>query len=157
MDMFDEAEAIRSTMRLCGLTQTELATQLGVSQSYVANKLRLLSLSEEAREKIRRLRISERHARALLRLSDDGARLSMIDEIAKRGMTVRECEAKIDELSLGDLPHSFSRADGIRKTEIFKETIIRGAAILAAEGVEARVRTSYADGNMYITVVVKGA
>ena len=68
MDMFDEARAIRSTMELCHLTQGELARQLGVSQSYVANKLRLLKFSQKMTEKIRSSGISERHARALLRL-----------------------------------------------------------------------------------------
>ena len=66
MDMFDEARAIKSTMQLCHLTQSELARQLGVSQSYVANKLRLLKLPEKVRRQILDCGLCERHARLLL-------------------------------------------------------------------------------------------
>ena len=47
MDMFEEARAIKSTMELCGLTQAELAQKLGRGQSYISNKLRLLTVSPE--------------------------------------------------------------------------------------------------------------
>ena len=157
MDMFDEAEAIRSTMKLCGLTQAKLADQLGVSQSYVANKLRLLALSDTARERIRALGLSERHARSLLRIEKEDERIRLIDEIGERGLTVRECEARVDELSLPNLPRGFSRADALRKIELFRASISDGAATLTASGVDATTRTSYHDGDMYITVVIKNA
>ena len=155
MDMFDEARAIRSTMELCHLTQSELARQLGVSQSYVANKLRLLGLSDAVIDKIRALGVSERHARAILRLGDEDQQLKMLDEVSDRGMTVRECEGKIDALTLAKIPESFSRYDGLERLENFRAAIGKGVELLTAAGINARVGTRYADGNMYITVVVK--
>ena len=52
MNMFDEARAMSGTLLLCKITQRELAERLGVSQSYVANKIRLLSLSPDMEKKI---------------------------------------------------------------------------------------------------------
>ena len=155
MDMFDEARAIKSTMELCHLTQSELAHQLGVSQSYVANKLRLLGLSDVVMGEIRKRRLSERHARAILRLTSEAEQLKLITEAAERGLTVRECEARIDELSFSKLPKSFSRREGLERIELFRATISRGVELLTSVGVDARARVSYADGNMYITVTIK--
>ena len=98
MDMFDEAKAIRSTMELCHLTQGELARQLGVSQSYVANKLRLLKFSEKMTEKIRSSGISERHARALLRLVEsDTDSCIKADENTKN--SIAEAKANADSIA----------------------------------------------------------
>lgn len=104
MDMFDEAHAIESTMRLCNLTQNELAARLGVSQSYVANKLRLLSFSRKMTEKIKAAGITERHARSLLRLGDEAEAERILDEVSARSLTVRECEALVDAALMRAIP-----------------------------------------------------
>ena len=59
MDMFDEARAMSGTLKLCNITQKELAKSMGVSQSYVANKLRLLSFSPYVEKLIKKHGISE--------------------------------------------------------------------------------------------------
>lgn len=157
MDMFDEAQAIESTMRLCRLTQGALAQQLGVSQSYIANKLRLLGLSDRVREKVRSGGVTERHARALLRLDDEDEQLRLLDDVISRKMTVRECEAQVDAIADFKPPTGFSRAEGLERIELLRSSIGRGVENLVSCGVDARVRTTYADGNMYITVVIKDA
>ena len=70
LSMFEEAASIQSLISLTGMTQEACAKKLSVSQSYVANKLRLLRLSEGEQEKIEENGLTERHARALLRLED---------------------------------------------------------------------------------------
>ena len=96
MDMFDEAQALCGMIQMLGLTQDEVAKRLGVSQSYIANKLRLLKLSPEVRERIRQGELSERHARALLRLSDERDILFLIDKIREDRLTVQSTEELVD-------------------------------------------------------------
>ena len=68
MNMFEEAKAIESMLAARGITQATLASILGVSQPYIANKLRLLHFPDNIREMIVSAGLSERHARTLLRL-----------------------------------------------------------------------------------------
>ena len=96
MEMFDEARAIEGTLKLCSITQKELAERMGVSQSYVANKLRLLSFAPHLEKLIVKHGISERHARALLRLESDEDKLEILEKVIARDLTVRECEALVD-------------------------------------------------------------
>jgi ParB family chromosome partitioning protein len=153
--MFEEAEAIRQTMHLCKLTQSELAKQLGVSQSYVANKLRLLTLSKEMTEKIVLSGISERHARSLLRLATDGERLLALDEITSRHLTVRECEALVDGMVMRSLPKRITRSDVLDAIADFKDVLRSASDVLRSLGIKIRSKTSYLGEDMYITVVIK--
>ncbi len=98
MDMFDEAQALAGMIHMLSLTQDEVAVRLGVSQSYIANKLRLLRLSPRVREKIREHSLSERHARAILRLPSEENALSMIERIARDSLTVQSTEQLVDAL-----------------------------------------------------------
>ena len=162
MDMFDEARAIRSTMELCHLTQSELARQLGVSQSYVANKLRLLSFSAEMTEKIKAARISERHARALLRLTDESEAERILAEVADRSLTVRECEALVDSSLMRSIPDRLGQSLGGRRatlehSESFRNARRGGCETLSSAGIDAHARDSYLGEDLYITVVIKDA
>ena len=157
MDMFDEAMAIRSTMQLCHLTQSELAKQLGVSQSYVANKLRLLKFSKEMTERIRKSGITERHARSLLRFEREEDALRALDAVCEGQMTVRECEAMVDAEVIRQMPESLGRADKLDTIADLTNILRRACEHLRSHGLEVRTRTSYLDGDMYITVIVKDA
>lgn len=98
MNMFDEARALWGTIKMCGVTQEEIAERLNVSQSYVANKLRLLKFSERMQEKITECGLCERLARALLRIKDESLQESAIAQMAERHMTVAEGEALVEAL-----------------------------------------------------------
>lgn len=102
MDMFEEANALLGMIRMLSLTQEEIAGKLGVSQSYVANKLRLLKFTPSVREKIIAKGLSERHARALLRLENEEAALSLIDQIARDSLTVQSTEELVDALLMSE-------------------------------------------------------
>ena len=110
MNMFDEARALRGTLEMCGITQGEMARRLGVSQSYIANKLRLLNHCENMQKKILDSGISERHARALLRLRDEGVREAALDRVCREKMNVAECEALVDLLYCSLYPGEFHRS-----------------------------------------------
>jgi len=95
LHFFEEAEGYASVIERFQLSQEELASRIGRSQSTVANKLRLLRLSQPARELLRRHELTERHARAMLRLPDDADRLKAIAQAAARGLNVRQTEALV--------------------------------------------------------------
>lgn len=98
LSMFEEAASIQSLISLTGMTQEACAKKLSVSQSYVANKLRLLRLSDGEQEKIEENGLTERHARALLRLEDEEERVEVLSIIIKREMNVSRTEEYIEDL-----------------------------------------------------------
>lgn len=92
----EEAEGYHQLLQHFGLTQEELAQRVGKSQSTIANKLRLLRLSPRARQILVQAQLTERHARALLRLPDDKAQEEVLQVVVERGLNVRETEALVD-------------------------------------------------------------
>ncbi len=98
LDYIEEAEGLARLMRLYGLSQEQAALRIGKSQSAVANKLRLLRHTAPVREALRENHLTERHARALLRLPGEQARLDAIAVIARRGMSVAQAEEYIESL-----------------------------------------------------------
>ena len=98
MNMFEEALALNGTIKMCALTQGQIAKRLGVSQSYIANKLRLLNFSPRMQERILEYGLCERQARALLRIRDERLAEGALCEMAKKNMTVSESEALVDAL-----------------------------------------------------------
>jgi ParB family chromosome partitioning protein len=94
----DRAELIRHCIKEFGYTQEEIARKTGISQSSVANKLRLLQFLPEERQKIRKLGFSERHARAILRLKTPESRAVAITKIAETSLNVSDTEAMIESL-----------------------------------------------------------
>lgn len=97
LDMFEEAAALSALGERFGLTQAEIGAKLSVSQSYVANKLRLLRLSDEARAILREGGLSERHARAVLRLPEED-RIAALSHMAKNAMNVAAAEGYVERL-----------------------------------------------------------
>lgn len=93
---FEEATAIADYLRQSGVTQEEAAALLGRSPSAVANKLRLLRLSPACREILVRNRLSERHARCLLRLEDEQERLAAARYMAQKELNVTQAEQYIE-------------------------------------------------------------
>ncbi|MGN1347139.1 MAG: ParB/RepB/Spo0J family partition protein [Eubacteriales bacterium] len=102
LNIFEEATAIGSLIGLSGMTQEQCARRLAVSQSYIANKLRLLRFSGEEREQILQNGLTERHARALLRLSDTEERKRVLAIFVERGMNVAAAEEYVESLLCAD-------------------------------------------------------
>lgn len=98
LNCFEEAEAYRRALKEHGLSQEELAQRLSKSPSCIANRLRLLRLSEGERARILEAGLSERHARALLRLSDEESRLQALGRIISGQLSVRQSEELIGRM-----------------------------------------------------------
>ena len=154
MDMFDKARAIRGTLELCGITQKELGKRLGVSQSYIANKLRLLDYSDRLVTLIRECGLSERHARSILRLEGERERERMIRKVAEGSLSVRECEALVDSSVEPNLPILIGKAGKIERISLFKDTLRKSVETLCSLGIEAKSTTSCYGEKTYITVMI---
>ena len=98
LDFIEEARAICSLMDQYSMSQEQAARLLGKSQSAVANKLRLLKHSKPVLEKLRQAGLTERHARALLKLETEPEKLRAIDTIMRMGMSVARAEQYIENL-----------------------------------------------------------
>ena len=98
LDFIEEARGVQRLMELGHLSQEQAAAVLGRSQSSVANKLRLLKHSEAVLEALRQAELTERHARALLRLPTEQLKMTAIAEIARQKMNVARAEQYIAAL-----------------------------------------------------------
>ncbi len=98
LHFFEEAEGFASLIRVHGLTQEQVAERLGKQQSTIANKLRLLRLPQPVREIVIRCGLSERHARALLRLPNAAMQLQIAQRIASEGLNVRATDTLVERI-----------------------------------------------------------
>ena len=110
LNMFEEASAIASLLKLSGMTQDQCARRLAVSQSYIANKLRLLRLTEDERSLMLENSLTERHGRALLRLVPGAERTAVLRIMIDREMNVAAAEEYVESLICAE-----SRAEEIRR------------------------------------------
>ena len=99
----EEAQSYKKILDMGYLTQEELATRMGVAQSTIANKLRLLNLTIPVKEALLHNKISERHARSLLNITDNNLQISMLNRIIAERLTVRQTDEEINKL-LGKTP-----------------------------------------------------
>ena len=98
LDFIEEAWGIQRLLQDWNMSQEQTARMLGKSQSAIANKLRILKHSEKVLLQLRETGLTERHARALLKLPGDEEKLTAIAEIARQGMSVARTESYIDSL-----------------------------------------------------------
>ncbi|MCE4956701.1 nucleoid occlusion protein [Macrococcoides caseolyticum] len=97
----EEAEAYKKLLDLDGITQQDLASSLGKSQSFIANKLRLLRLSQPILDALSKQQITERHARALLALDDEG-QIKMLSIIKAQNLNVKQTEERVKRMLGGE-------------------------------------------------------
>lgn len=107
----EEAECYQALLTTYNLKQEELAERLGKSQSAIANKLRVLKLTPNVKAAMTEARLTERHARALLRLKDEETQMELIGKIRDKGLSVKDTE-KLVEKTLNRLYDQ--KADGAR-------------------------------------------
>ena len=157
MNMFDEARSLSGMIKMCKTTQGDIAKKLGVSQSYVANKLRLLNYDEEMQTKINASGISERHARAILRLEDRKSQESALQTVKERKLNVAQTEALVDFLHNGSAPQRITNAEKHSRIDVFKDTLRQSLESLTSAGIEAHQSTNFYGTKTYITICIDEA
>lgn len=137
LDFLEEAFALDKLIRTYHLSQEEAARRIGKSQSAVANKLRLLKLPPEALYLLRESGLTERHARALLRLEGNEARLSALRHVAANHLTVAKTEAYVESL-LSPKPQKRKPTYLIKDVRFFLNTVTRGLSLMKGAGIDAQ-------------------
>ena len=161
LNMFEEARGIARLIRKYGLTQEQAAIKLGKKQSTIANKLRLLRLGFEEQEWILTAGLSERHARTLLRINDEGLRREVLSRIISDNLSVGEAEALVTD-ALMQKPESApekkpERKIAIKDVRIFVNTINKAVDTMRLSGINAISRRSETDEYIEYTVKIPKA
>lgn len=154
LDYMEEAAAIASLIRRYDLSQQQAAEKLGRSQSAVANKLRLLRLEEPVTAALHRYGLTERHARALLRLGDGEERLQAAEHMGRLGLNVAQAEAYIDRLVAAKQIQPPRRRPTyiIKDVRLFLNSVERGVQLMRGAGVGAQVARQDTDSEICLTV-----
>lgn len=139
LNYFEEAAALEKLITYYGMTQEDAAMKLGRAQSTVANKLRLLRLTEAERCYILEHHLTERHARTLLRLGSPEERMQVLEKITKLGLNVEKTERLIDGI-IGKKKEEESfrkRSILFRDVRLFTNTINKAVETMQAAGIPA--------------------
>ncbi|MBR5524424.1 MAG: ParB/RepB/Spo0J family partition protein [Clostridia bacterium] len=152
MNCFEEAEGIRQLIEAHELTQSEAATQLGLSQSAVANKLRLLRLPAAERDQLIAAGMGERHARALLRMEERTQRQALLERVVKEKMTVAQTERAVEAMLEGRVRRRPAKPL-VRDVRVFFNTVNHALDIMRRGGIPAEGHRR--DGEDYIEYVVR--
>lgn len=142
LSFLEESEGYANLIRDYGLTQEELAMKVGKSQSTIANKMRLLKLAPLVKKVIIDHDLSERHARALLKLPDEQLQLKVLQKVIHEGLTVKKTEELVDKA----IQHLMDESKGkkeqkvktyMRDIRLFTNTIQQAIDVMQQAGVEA--------------------
>ncbi|MBQ6799463.1 MAG: ParB/RepB/Spo0J family partition protein [Oscillospiraceae bacterium] len=153
LDFIEEAEGLAKLMRLYGLSQEQAAVRVGKSQSAVANKLRLLRHSPAVLAALRQHSLSERHARALLKLPSEQQRLDAIRVIAERKLNVAATEQYIDRLTeKKEAPPRGLRGFVLRDVRVFLNTVSHNLDIIRSAGINAACGQEETEHEIVLTI-----
>lgn len=157
LDCFEVAESLGRMIKKYKLTQEECARRLGKSQSAVANKLRLLQLDKKLIALIRRDGLTERHARALLRIGDERLRVEAEKHMAAEGMNAMQAEAYAAALSSGAAAETASPAERhrvyvIKDIRVFFNSVSKAVDTMREAGIAATMERGEENENLVLTV-----
>lgn len=154
LDCWEEAQAIARLISRYGLSQEEAARRLGRAQPTVANKLRLLRLPEDVRVLLRENGLTERHARALLRLQDPEVQRRAAGDMVRRGMNVAQAEAYVEKLlqSAQVTPPRGRSTYIIKDVRLFLNSVDRGLHLMRQAGVDAGWNRQDTDREILLTI-----
>lgn len=159
----EEAQCYNALLQSYGMTQEELAGRLGKSQSSIANKLRLLKLSPAVVSAIRENGLTERHARAVLKLKGEEEQLEVIKKTAEKSLSVKDTERLVektlDKLYDEKQPGAAPRPAIIRQVRdyrLFMNTVNSAIAVLRDSGMSVEVEQEDIPNGVDIHIRVVG-
>ncbi len=159
LSYMEEAEGYNNLISDHGFTQEELATKIGKSQSTIANKIRLLKLPPLVKKILADNSLTERHARALLKLHDEQLQLKVLKNVCEKGLNVKKTEdlveRAIDRFTRQENEKKnkgkFTRA--IKDIRIFVNTIKQSIELMKKSGVDAKA--AQFDRGSYVEFIVR--
>ena len=160
LNPIDEAKAYTNLMKLNDLTQTALAKDMGKSQSYVANKLRLLKLDDDVQKALIEGKITARHGRALLNLSEDDQE-RVLKEIEEKGLNVKQTEeiAKDVDAYFNPKPKETKRERVVKRIpkdlKVQINTIKKAVKLAKNSGIKVKVKENNDPDDYKITIELK--
>lgn len=137
LTFFEEAAAIGQLVNHFGMSQSEVAKRLSKSQSALSNKLRLLKLPVDVRYFIEKENLTERHARALLRLSNEKDIWAALNIIKEKGLNVEQTDRFIDSLCDNKVKPKRNVVKIFRDVRIFVNTVNKAIETMKASGIDA--------------------
>lgn len=157
LNFIEEAMGYENLIREHDFTQQQLAEKLGKNQSTIANKLRILRLSSEIKIKLVENNLTERHARALLKLPNEELMKEVLDKVIKKELTVKKTEKLIKDI-LEDLeaPNEADKKQHVKGSmaiRIYLNTMKQAFDAIIGTGIEAKYNEI--DKGDYMEVVVK--
>ncbi|WP_099205114.1 ParB/RepB/Spo0J family partition protein [Scatolibacter rhodanostii] len=139
LNIFEQANAIASLLSEWDIKQEEAARRLGMSQSYLANKLRLLRLNPKEQADILKFNLTERHARALLKITDAESRAKVLETVIERRFNVAQTEDFIESiLSEKKKKKKPMRTFIAKDVRLFINTIDHAVIAMKTAGIEAQ-------------------
>ncbi len=158
LSVFEEALALDRLINYYGISQSEAAIKLGMAQSTLSNKLRLLNLSPEIQERITKARLTERHARALLRLPES-QREETLNYIIANGLTLAQSEEYIEKILNPEIKEAEeqkpTRKQSIGDIRLFYNSLSKLVGTLQSAGINARTRKTENDKYIEYKVRIK--
>ncbi|MBR5869122.1 MAG: ParB/RepB/Spo0J family partition protein [Clostridia bacterium] len=157
LDCFEVAAGLGRMIEEYGLTQEDCARRLGKSHSAIANKLRLLKLDKKIVAEIRRHGLTERHARALLRLSSQTEMKYAIARMASEGLSVSQTEALVDAMlevvkRKQVTPAERHRVYVVKDIRLFFNSVTKAVDTMRLAGIMAEMERSEETDNLVLTV-----
>ncbi len=160
LDFLEEAQGLQRLIQQYGLSQEEAATKVGKSQSAVANKLRLLKHPPDILNTLRLHNLTERHARALLRLDAPTDRRRALDKIIAGRLNVAQSEKLIDQILAGRAAAVPPPRPPVQKLFVLKDvrlflnTVGRAVDLMRQSGVEAGLDKQESEREIVLTIKI---
>lgn len=153
LDFFEEAVAIEKLLTDYGMSRDEVCKKLGKAPPTISNKLRLLRLPEEIRLRITQENLTERHARAMLKLTSISQMERAMSIIAEKRLNVAETERLVSQILTNDSRHRQPTVKLFKDVRIFVNTLNHAVDTMRRAGIEADSAKSETDE--YIEYIVR--
>lgn len=153
LNAFEEAEAIQALIDTYSLTQEEIAAKLSCSQSYIANKLRLLRLEKDLRETILKNKLTERHARALLKIKDKEEAKRILATIVSNELNVTQSEDLIERHLLPKAAQE-AKARQYHSAGAFFDAISRAIETANKSGIKIKSQRLECENHIQMTILI---
>ena len=159
LSYMEEAEGYNNLINEHGFTQEELAKKIGKSQSTIANKIRLLKLPPLVKKILADNNLTERHARALLKLHDEQLQLKVLKRVCEKGLNVKKTEELIEKAierytkNENEKKNKVVFTKAIKDIRIFINTIKQAIILMKKSGVNAKA--AQFDRGSYVEFIIR--